>query len=95
VTATASASRCASRCAWTSGELSLAVTSVDDQGLASTSFTPVSLVPDGNETDLDFAYGAPVGPNAEAGAQLSFRSDAGNYHGQNDATMRLGLTVKF
>ncbi|MGA0599835.1 S8 family peptidase [Caulobacter sp. KR2-114] len=79
----------------TSGQLSLATTTVDDQGLPHTAFETVSLVPSGDETDLDLAYAAPLGPDATVAAQLSLRSDAGNVAGRNGAALRLGVTSRF
>lgn len=79
----------------TSGQLSLATTTVDDQGLPHTSFEAVSLVPTGNETDVDLAYAAPLDAATTVAAQLSLRSDAGNVAGRGDAAVRLGFTSRF
>jgi len=79
----------------TSGELSLATTTVDDQGLPHTAFEAVSLVPTGNETDVDLAYATPLSAATTVAAQLSLRSDAGNVAGRNDAAVRLGVTSHF
>jgi subtilisin family serine protease len=79
----------------TSGVASLAITTVDGDGYASTSFTPVSLVPNGDETDLSVAYWVPMGKSLSLSAGLDLRQDALNVRGQNDGRVKLGLSLRF
>ncbi|MGA0602150.1 S8 family peptidase [Caulobacter sp. KR2-114] len=78
-----------------SGTADLAVTTVDDQGYAHTGFTRVGLTPDGNETDLDLAYGTVVRGALRLGGEVDFRSDAQNVRGQNDVAFRLAANLRF
>ncbi len=79
----------------TSGVANLAVTTVDSQGYATTAFTPVGLTPDGNETDLDLAYGARFGRALRLGGEVDLRSDAQNVKGQGDVAFKLAATYVF
>jgi hypothetical protein len=79
----------------TSGTADLAVTSVDDQGYATTGFTAVGLAPNGNETDLDLAYGTVVRGALRLNGEVDFRSDAQNVRGQNDVAFKLAANLRF
>ena len=79
----------------TSGTASLAVTTVDSEGYASTGFTTVGLAPDGNETDLDLAYGAVVRGGLRLGGEVDLRSDAQNVRGQTDVAFKLSGALRF
>jgi len=79
----------------TSGTASLAVTTVDSEGYASTGFTTVGLAPDGDETDLDLAYGAVVRGGLRLGGEVNFRFDAQNVRGQTDVAFRLSGALTF
>lgn len=78
-----------------SGTADLAITTVDDEGYAHTGFTAVGLTPDGNETDLDLAYGTVVRGALRLGGEVDFRSDAQNIRGQNDVAFRLAANLRF
>jgi subtilisin family serine protease len=79
----------------TSGEASLAITTVDEEGYSSTSFTSVSLVPNGNETDVSVAYWLPLTRSLNLSGGLDLRQDYMNVRGQGDARARVGLTYSF
>jgi hypothetical protein len=79
----------------TSGEAQLAVTSVDDQGYSTTTFTPVSLAPSGHETDVTVGYAAPMGQNASFRGAVSMRQDVENEAGLNDVAVRAGMNLVF
>jgi subtilisin family serine protease len=78
-----------------SGAAQLAVTTVDDQGYASTSFTPVGLAPAGHETDLAVGYAAPLGRRASFAGGLSLRSDAENQPAVTAVDVHAGVNLLF
>lgn len=78
-----------------SGHADLAVTSVDGEGVATTSFAPVSLAPSGSETDLTIGYAAPMSAQANWRAAVTLRKDAGNQAGRGDVAFRLGVNWGF
>ncbi|MBB6251779.1 S8 family serine peptidase [Nitrospirillum iridis] len=83
-----------------SGTASLLITSVDDQGYATTVPTRVSLRPDGAETDLALTYAAPLatgrwGQALTLNGSLEYRQDAGNIRGLTDQVARVGLNFRF
>ncbi len=79
----------------TSGVANLAVTTVDSEGYATTGFTPVGLTPNGNETDLDLAYGATFGDALRLTGEVDLRSDAQNVRGQNGVAFKLSGALRF
>jgi subtilisin family serine protease len=79
----------------TSGAASLAITTVDGDGNPSTSFAPVSLVPNGDETDLSAAYWVPLTRAMSLGGGLDLRQDYMNVRGQTDGRVKLGLSLRF
>ncbi|MEE3623060.1 hypothetical protein UCD39_03555 [Nitrospirillum sp. BR 11752] len=82
------------------GSATLLMTSVDDQGYATTVPTRVSLRPDGAETDMALTYAAPVatgrwGQALTLNTSLELRQDAGNIRGLTDHVARVGLNFRF
>ncbi|MEC4589426.1 S8 family serine peptidase [Nitrospirillum amazonense] len=82
------------------GAATLLMTSVDDQGYATTTPTRVSLRPDGAETDMALSYAAPVatgrwGQTLSVIGSLELRQDAGNIRGLTDQVARVGLNFRF
>src|SRR5262249_54275779 len=57
-----------------SGQAQMAVTGVDSFGYPVTSFQPVSLVPNGRETDVGVSYATPVGGHMSFRGQAQYRS---------------------
>jgi hypothetical protein len=78
-----------------SGSASLAISSVDSQGLPVTVFTPVSLAPSGSETDLTLGYATPTRRGAAYRASVSLRQDADNQAGRGDVAFKLGVNLTF
>jgi hypothetical protein len=78
-----------------SGQASIAVTTVDQDGYPVTSFTPVDLAPSGDETDVSVAYAAPFGSAVRLSGAVEVRSDARNTDGLTDVGARLGLNLAF
>jgi hypothetical protein len=78
-----------------SGEAQLAVTGVDALGYPVTSFAPVSLAPDGRETDVALGYAAPAGPRMSFRGAVAYRADADNIAGLADVSLRFGFTAAF
>ncbi|HEY2708174.1 MAG TPA: S8 family serine peptidase [Caulobacteraceae bacterium] len=79
----------------TSGTAQMAVTSVDDEGYANTTLTPMSLAPNAHETDLMLGYVAPVGQQASFRGGFSVRSDAQNVAGLTAFDLNFGMNVVF
>ncbi|MDG3443186.1 S8 family serine peptidase [Nitrospirillum amazonense] len=82
------------------GTATLLMTSVDDQGYATTTPMRVSLRPDGAETDMALSYAAPVatgrwGQALSVTGSLELRQDAGNIRGLTDQVARVGLNFRF
>jgi len=78
-----------------SGTASLAVTSVDSDGYASTVFAPVSLAPNGNETDVSVGYSAPLSASLHINGGLDLKQDARNIAGAKDVGLRMGMNFTF
>ncbi|MDE1145575.1 MAG: S8 family serine peptidase [Azospirillaceae bacterium] len=83
-----------------SGTATLMMTSVDDQGYATTLPTAVSLRPDGAETDMALSYtalldGGRWGQGLMVSGTLEYRQDAGNIRGLGDRVARVGLSYRF
>ncbi|MFI4976968.1 MAG: S8 family serine peptidase, partial [Caulobacterales bacterium] len=78
-----------------SGDARIAVTSVDAEGNPVMSFTPVSLAPSGNETDLTLGYASPARDQISWRGLVSLRDDADNQAGRKDVAFRLGLNWGF
>jgi subtilisin family serine protease len=78
-----------------SGEVRLAVTGVDANGDPVTTLTPLSLRPDGDETDLSLAYATPVKAGFRLSAGVDYRNQAENVRDLNDVAMRLALQRRF
>jgi subtilisin family serine protease len=79
----------------TSGEAEMAVTGVDSFGFPVTTITPVSLVPNGHETDAVMNYTAPISQWASFRGEVSYRTDADNTAGLDDVALRLGMHLAF
>ena len=77
------------------GEAQLAVTGVDALGYPVTSFAPVSLAPNGHETDVTLGYAAPASDHLTFRTALSWRSDADNVAGRSDLALRFGVRAAF
>ena len=78
-----------------SGEAEVAITSVDDQGYATTRLTSVSLRPGGDERDLFLGYSAQLGRDVDVSTAIGYRADVENARGMNDVALRLALGVRF
>ena len=65
------------------------VTGVDSFGFPVTTEAPVSLVPNGHETDAVVNYTAPISRWASFRGEVSYRSDADNTAGLDDMALRL------
>jgi subtilisin family serine protease len=78
-----------------SGVASLAITSVDKDGYPSTSFTPISLTPNGSETDVSLDYWAPLNSQLSVGGGVDLRQDAHNVRGENDAGLQMAMKLSF
>ena len=59
-------------------------TGVDGSGNPVTETRRVSLVPDGNETDINFSYNRPLGEDITGSLSLTARDDADNIRGARD-----------
>jgi subtilisin family serine protease len=79
----------------TAGMASLATTSVDADGYPTTAVTPVSLKPNGDETDLSLAYAAPVRGGFKFNAGIDYRDQAENVKGLSDVVVRFALGRRF
>jgi hypothetical protein len=55
----------------------------------------VGLTPNGNETDLDLAYGATFGGALRLTGEVDLRSDAQNVRGQNGVAFKLSGAFRF
>jgi hypothetical protein len=78
-----------------SGSASLAMTSVDAQGFATTGTTRVGLTPTGSQTDLIAGYNAPLSEGIVMTAAFDLSKDAENVRGSNAAAARVGVTAHF
>jgi hypothetical protein len=78
-----------------SGDVRLAVTSVDADGNPVTTLTPLSLRPDGDETDLSLAYATPVKAGFRLSAGVDYRDQAENVRDLTDVALRLALQRRF
>jgi len=79
----------------TSGQAQMAVTNVDSLGYPVTTFEPVSLVPNGRETDVGLNYATPVTASVSFRGQVQYRSDADNIAGLSDVALHLGVNLAF
>ena len=77
------------------GSAALTTTSVDDQGFATTSVTPISLKPSGDETDLSLAYASPTRAGFKFNVGVDYRNQAENTRGLNDLAVRFALSRRF
>jgi hypothetical protein len=77
------------------GSATIATTSIDSQGFATTGTTRVSLTPQTSETDLVVSYGIPLQFGINLTADLTLRRDYDNVPGNNDALAMLGMHLKF
>ncbi len=78
-----------------SGTASLATTSVDANGYATTTSQNVSLRPSGNEMDFAVAYQAPVRGNFQWNVSLEDRRDADNIAGVTEIVGLVGAKLTF
>jgi hypothetical protein len=78
-----------------SGSANLAVTSVDSEGYATTTLMPLSLTPDGNETDVEVAYGAQIRHNLSLSGNVDMRHDVQNIRGQSDVAFKAAMRLAF
>ncbi len=77
------------------GQAGLATTSVDALGYPTTVVTPVSLKPNGNETDLSLAYAGPTRAGFKVNIGVDYRNQAENTRGLNDVAVRVALDRRF
>ena len=77
------------------GSAALTTTSVDGQGYATTTATPLSLKPSGDETDLSLAYASPAGAGFKFNVGVDYRNQAENTRGLNDLAVRFALDRRF
>ena len=77
------------------GQAGLAVTSVDALGYPTTVVAPVSLKPNGDETDLSVAYAGPARAGFRVNVGVDYRNQAENTRGLNDLAVRLAVNRRF
>ena len=78
-----------------SGSANLAMTSVDGNGVNTTTNQRVSLRPNGTEMDFALGYQAPVGDSASWNLGVNARRDADNVAGASEVDFLLGGKVHF
>ena len=79
----------------TGGSAQLAVSSVDSEGDPITTMTPVSLRPNGDETDVSVGYSAVMHGGLRLNTGLSYRADADNVRGAQDVAARMAMSLRF
>ena len=77
------------------GQAALATTSVDALGYPTTTATPITLKPNGDETDFSIAYAAPARAGFKFNVGVDYRNEAENTRGLNDMTVRFALERRF
>lgn len=78
-----------------SGAATVAMTSVDEEGNATTTGQRVGLNPTGNEIDFSLGYQAPIDENASWNVMFNARHDDGNVAGKNAADILVGTKFTF
>lgn len=79
----------------TGGSASLVTTSVDSLGYVTTCRESIDLRPDGSETVMGISYEAPIKEQTRWNASFTYRDDANNLRGAQDATLMLGIKMAF
>lgn len=79
----------------TSGSASVAVSSVDENGVATTTSQRASLRPSGSELGFALGYQAPVTDKVSVNFSLNSRRDADNIKGVSDRGFLVGTKVSF
>jgi hypothetical protein len=77
------------------GSASIATTSVDGNGVATTANQKVGLGPSGAETDFAVGYESPVRNQMQWNVSLEARHDADNIAGASDLAGMAGVTLSF
>jgi len=78
-----------------SGSASLATTSVDENGVATTGAQRIGLAPSGTEVDFSIGYAAPINDNTTWNISAGARKDADNIRGNNDVDILIGTKITF
>lgn len=78
-----------------SGDVGVVSASVDELGIAHYNTDSVSLVPDGREIDLKFAYDTPIGKTQSLSLQVTATKDAQNVAGERDASIGAIWSARF
>ena len=78
-----------------SGSATLATTSVDENGYATTTSHNLSLKADGSETDFGFTYSVPTDEGVNWSASLQEQTDANNTPGQNATSFMVSAKLSF
>lgn len=79
----------------TSGSASVAMSSVDENGVASTTNKRASLRPNGSELGFALGYQAPVNDQVSVNFNLNSRRDVDNVKGINDNGFLVGTKILF
>ncbi|MEQ1705528.1 MAG: S8 family serine peptidase [Rickettsiales bacterium] len=79
----------------TSGSAAVAVSSVDENGVASTTNQRASLRPTGSELGFTLGYQAPVNDKVSVNFNLNSRRDADNIKGADDNGFLVGTKIAF
>jgi hypothetical protein len=79
----------------TSGQATLALTDVDEDGYPVTRFTTVDLAPSGDETNVSLAYATTFGSSLSLNATVDVRTDARNTDGLTDVGAKLDMNYRF
>lgn len=77
------------------GRIGVLMPSVDELGVAQYGTEWSSIVPDGRELDFKLAYELPTGKHGKLGLQATYRKDALNVRGSNDAGVGAMWTTRF
>lgn len=77
------------------GEIGVMNTIIDDAGEAHLTRDWVSLRPDGRELEHRIAYARPTGKRSDLTLQASYRQDANNVRGNNDAAIGMSWSARF
>ena len=77
------------------GSAQLVTTTVDSEGNPVSTLTPVSLKPNGDETDLSLGYSAAMGHSLSLNSGLDYRADADNTRGLQDIAVRMAMSLRF
>jgi subtilisin family serine protease len=79
----------------TSGSASVAVSSVDENGVASTTNQRIGLRPTGSELGFTLGYQTPINDKVSVNLNLNSRRDADNIKGASDKGFLIGTKMSF